>query len=77
MPAWSSDNGGPLSDAEINNLVAYIMTFPPVESNPPEAQPTPEPAASIFSGWTGVLLFIVLIAVIFGLIYFLQRRKPA
>jgi cytochrome c oxidase cbb3-type subunit 3 len=75
MPAWSQENGGPLSDADINNLVAFIMSLPAV---PGQAQPTPTPtpAASTFlAGWGGVLVFVVLIVAIILIAIIAQRRK--
>jgi mono/diheme cytochrome c family protein len=39
MPAWSQENGGPLTDEEINALVAYILTWQ--TGGPPTVFPTP------------------------------------
>jgi mono/diheme cytochrome c family protein len=75
MPAWSQANGGPLSEAEINNLVAFIMTL---EALPAQPQPTATPASagsSFFSGWGGVLSFLVLVIVIIVIAIFAQRKK--
>ncbi|MEJ2211802.1 MAG: c-type cytochrome, partial [Anaerolineae bacterium] len=49
MPAWLQANGGPLTGAQINNVVAYLHTLqnvkavPPVSPPPPEPTPTPLP----------------------------------
>ena len=52
MPAWSQSNGGPLSESEINDLVAFVMSWDTAE---PQPEPTTEPeAASPFSGLAGV-----------------------
>ncbi|MCX8061457.1 MAG: c-type cytochrome [Anaerolineales bacterium] len=59
MPAWSKAKGGPLSEREIDDLVAFILT----QAKPAEAfRPTPAPAfqPSWLSGWGGALLTIVL-----------------
>ena len=75
MPAWSQEQGGPLSEMNINNLVAFILTLPAI---PNQAQPTPTPvpeASPFFSGWGGVLIFVVLIIAIVAAILFAQRRK--
>ena len=75
MPAWSQENGGPLSETDINNLVAFILTLPAI---PNQAQPTPTsaPEASpFFSGWGGVLLFVVLTVAILAIVLLIQRRK--
>ena len=43
MPAWFSNNGGPLSKLEINDVLAYLHTLQGVASIPPNPTPTPEP----------------------------------
>jgi len=63
MLAWSQENGGPLSDAEIDDLVAFVLSWDaPVAE--PEATPEPE-TDSPFSGLAGVMFtvaaFILLI----------------
>jgi mono/diheme cytochrome c family protein len=76
MPAWSQASGGPLSEDQIDDLVAYILSW----DNPnAQAQPTivaPEPPSSAFMrGWGGVIVFVVILAIIFGGIVWLQRRE--
>jgi mono/diheme cytochrome c family protein len=58
MPAWLQTNGGPLSDVQITNVIAYLHTLQgvpplpvstpmppePTEAPPPPNAPTPEPA---------------------------------
>jgi mono/diheme cytochrome c family protein len=59
MPAWLQANGGPLSNIQINNVIAYLRTLQGVEPLPtpvletseaatetplPPGEPTPEPA---------------------------------
>ena len=75
MPAWDKANGGPLSEGEINNLVAYILTW---ENSPVAAPQTATPPAdtpSPFSGWSGVIFTIVLLVVLIGAAILLQGRK--
>jgi mono/diheme cytochrome c family protein len=75
MPAWSQENGGPLSNTDINNLVAFIMTLP-VAPSQMQPTPTPTPAASSFlSGWGGVVVFMVLVLAIIVIAMIVQRRK--
>ncbi len=57
MPAWSQENGGPLADSEINDLVAFIMSWDALEVDP-ESTPEPE-TESAFSGLAGVLFTVV------------------
>jgi mono/diheme cytochrome c family protein len=67
MPAWLLSNGGPLTEAQIGELVAYLQTLqgvasvPPATPMPPEPTeappapnaPTPEPARPSLPGETG------------------------
>jgi mono/diheme cytochrome c family protein len=75
MPAWSQANGGPLSEDEIDDLVSYILSW----DNPnAQVQPTvvvDEPSQSPWlRGVGGVVVFVVLLAVVLGGIYWLQGR---
>lgn len=67
MPAWLITNGGPLSDSDISNVVAYLHTFQSVsviasptpapeeatETPPPPGESTPEPARPSNTGNPG------------------------
>ncbi len=76
MPAWSQAQGGPLSEAEINDLVAFVLTLPPVEVE--AFSPTPSPLPGGFmSSWGGVLLTLILFVLLVWVAITLQtRRKP-
>jgi mono/diheme cytochrome c family protein len=76
MPAWSQANGGPLSEAQINDLTAFVLTLPAVDTG---AQPvaTPAPANPFFSGWGGVLVLIVAFVLVIALALGLQSRSRA
>lgn len=55
MPAWAKAQGGPLNDAEIDDLVAYIRSLgnqaPTVPAGPTAtARPRPSPAATYPAG---------------------------
>ena len=66
MPAWALANGGPLSEEDLANVAAFILTLSPVGTSPqPEAPPTEGPISS-----NTVLLFLafLLILVIVGVI---------
>jgi cytochrome c len=60
MPAWGHDDGGPLSDSQISNLVALITTdgWAAVAAAPaaPVAAAVPTPAAPVAGGDPGVAL---------------------
>lgn len=57
MPAWSKAKGGPLTDAEIDDIVAFIRSLgrptPPINITPPPtetAPPLPPPASTFPAG---------------------------
>jgi mono/diheme cytochrome c family protein len=67
MPTWAQANGGPLSDEEIANVAAFVLTLSPLGTSPPPAiQEGP------ISLSTGLLLLggLVVLAVIVGVIYY-------
>ncbi len=67
MPAWLQNNGGPLTKAEIINVIGYLETLQnvspmpsatpgppePTEAPQPTGGPTPEPAQPSFPGGPG------------------------
>lgn len=60
MPAWSTSRGGPLSDAQINDLVAYVQSLghqappvSPVPVTPTATRPLPSPVATFPPGDAG------------------------
>jgi mono/diheme cytochrome c family protein len=78
MPAWGQAYGGPLGDAEIDDLVAFILSLKPASPAVLLSPISPETTAaggSPLSGWLGVILFLVLFGVIIGAAILLQRRK--
>ena len=74
MPAWSQANGGPLSESEINDLVAFLLTLPAAGQLLIEATPAPPPSP-FFSGWGGVLFAVILFAVLVTVAVLLQTRR--
>ncbi len=78
MPAWSRSNGGPLSEQDIDDLVAYILHLSqtnPVTLVSPAPQQFVPPGESPFSGWLGVLVFLALLIVVIAAAVGLQKRK--
>jgi mono/diheme cytochrome c family protein len=69
MPAWSQAKGGPLTEQEIDDISAYIITLAPTApqatATPP---PTTQPASSGPPWWLLVVLAIVVVVVIIALI---------
>ncbi len=73
MPAWSQENGGPLSNEEIDDLTAFVMswTTPSLAEAP---VPTPE-GESPLAEWSGVFLTIGLFIIIVALILLAQKKR--
>lgn len=78
MPAWSQVKGGPLSEADINHVVAYVLSLPDVATEGREAGPAvsaqPPQAPSWMQGVAGLALFFLALAVIVGGILLFQKR---
>jgi cytochrome c oxidase cbb3-type subunit III len=81
MPAWSTAQGGPLNDGEIDNLVAYILAVsakaPVVQIAPTSASGNPMAGASQspLAGWIGVVIAIVIFIVVLVAAIYLQRQR--
>jgi len=73
MPAWSQENGGPLSEAEIDDIVAFVLSWP-APAEPSTAVPE-SPAPSQWVGWGGVILTIFLFALIIIVALAFQKNK--
>ena len=81
MPAWSQENGGPLNDSAINDLVAFILSLseePIVEIElTPTVTVTPYPVpVDLLGSSTGIVIgaFIVVLVVIIGVFTFSKRN---
>jgi len=61
MPAWSQEHGGPLTDQDINDIVAFILSWKPAAA--PEGSMAPFPAITPeqYIGVLAVLLISILI----------------
>ena len=73
MPAWSRVNGGPLSDEDINDIVAFILTQSGAETTPE----TESPSIGPLTGWPVWVIFIgTFILIIIAIVYYSRRRPP-
>lgn len=80
MPPWSQANGGPLADEEVDDLVAYVLTWSTVREGPATAAPaptsTPVPEATPERGNLGLILSgVVLVLIIIGGVYLVSRNR--
>jgi hypothetical protein len=77
MPAWSQANGGPLSEVEIDDLTAFILSH---QTAGPTTQETTTISAapatqSPFAGWGGVLLAVIGFILLVGIAIIVQTRR--
>lgn len=75
MPAWARSSGGPLSDEDIANVAAYVLTLEPVSTSP---QPQPTPTEGPISGGTVLLVLgiVLVVLVIVGIVYYQRAQEP-
>lgn len=75
MPAWGQEQGGPLSEQNINDLTAFILSLPPAPSGQ-EIIPTSrvEPMTPASSAMGAILTIVLFVAVILGILL-VQRKK--
>lgn len=71
MPAWSKVNGGPLTDAQIADVAAFVLTLEPAPVPTPAPQPTPPVSANT----TLVFFGLALVAVVVVLVVYYRRAK--
>jgi mono/diheme cytochrome c family protein len=75
MPAWSQENGGPLTEAQIDDMVAYILTWsatPSVEILP-GAPPVEQTQGAPW--WVWVLVIVVFIGLVVAIIIGSRRGQ--
>jgi mono/diheme cytochrome c family protein len=72
MPAWSQADGGPLSDEEIGDVAAFVVTLEPAGASP---TPVPESTGPMGSTATLLLLGALGLAVVVVLIVYYRRPR--
>jgi len=76
MPAWSQAKGGPLSESDINDLTAYILSLPAAAPGEPAVQPTSTAdAPGSLASAVGLILLVVFSFSFVAVILFAQRKK--
>jgi mono/diheme cytochrome c family protein len=78
MPAWGQANGGPLSESEIDDLVAFVLTWstpanPATITPAPVATTQPAPANGL---QTAIIISIVVIVLVIGGVFAFLGRRP-
>jgi ubiquinol-cytochrome c reductase cytochrome c subunit len=72
MPAWSQEYGGPLSTGEIDDLVAYILTWSGAVTSPEEVEPTQGP----ITGWLAWVIIIgVFVLIVVAIVYYSRQTQ--
>jgi cytochrome c len=79
MPAWAMANGGPLTDDEIDNVTAFVLTLPQETTSEPQPGTTPTTTTPAQPGfylpvWAVVVLVAVLILLAVAVIFFARAR---
>lgn len=70
MPGWAQDSGGPLTEEQIDDVTAYVLSLSPVQTLPE----TSEPPAGPFGVRISLILIGVLgVSIVIGLIYYYKR----
>jgi mono/diheme cytochrome c family protein len=74
MPAWAQTNGGPLSEDDIANVAAFVLSLAPVGTSP---QPPPPPTEGPISANIVLLILagLVVVGIILGIIYYRGARE--
>ncbi|TFH36770.1 MAG: c-type cytochrome [Anaerolineales bacterium] len=63
MPSWAQENGGPLTQEEIEDVTAYILTLDPGSGLPEFAAESPGPLGTTIS-WTLLAAFGLVLAIV-------------
>jgi cytochrome c oxidase cbb3-type subunit 3 len=70
MPGWSQDLGGPLSEDDVDNVTAFILTLSNVTVSPTPAPPDEGPLSATVS----LIIFgVIALVVVIGLIIYYRR----
>jgi mono/diheme cytochrome c family protein len=70
MPAWGDSNGGPLTETQIADVAAYILTLTPVGTSP---TPAPVPPGPIGLTTGLIMLGVIVVLAAIGLVVYYRR----
>ena len=71
MPAWSQEQGGPLTSQDIDNVTAYVLSLEP--SQPSATEPATVREGPLSATTTAVAAGVLLILVLGGLVIYYRR----
>jgi len=72
MPPWSQEHGGPLSDQDINDITAYILTWSGAEQVPVSQTPSIGP----LTGWPVWVIFIgAFVLIVIAIVYYSRQKS--
>jgi mono/diheme cytochrome c family protein len=74
MPAWSTERGGPLTETDIENVTAYVLSLEPAQT---ASTPTPAPAGPLDLTTSFVLFIGLLVLVAVVLVVYYRRGSRA
>lgn len=72
MPAWSQNHGGPLTEGEIDDISAFVLTLARPAQPAPAA--TPAPAAGGGTNWLVIILLMIGVVVVILLVVAFSGR---
>ena len=80
MPGFSQASGGPLTEGEVDDLVAFILSVSPsqsgeVTSTPQQPAPTPEAPSGTLGNIGLVIIGIILVVIIIGGVIWITRSE--
>lgn len=70
MPPWLQRNGGPLTDVQIADVAAYVLTLQPVSTS---VTPTPAPEGPLNVTISLVLFTALAVLIVIGLVVYYRR----
>jgi cytochrome c oxidase cbb3-type subunit 3 len=76
MPAWGQQNGGPLNEADVNDLVAFVLTLSKSGESSSDLS-VQTPASPVAGPQASVVILIVVIVLAIGGSVAASRRKPS